>query len=328
MSTPRKTFSIVVPVFNNEPNIPETVPRLLALASELPGYRLELVFIDDGSSDRSYELLEAQRLSHPDAIAVVKLTRNFGQTPAVQAGLQHASGDVVGVISADLQEPYEMFPEMIRAWERGAKFVIGERVEREESALHTMISGIYWWLIRRYAFPDFPPLGFDFFVMDRQLVDDLNRIEEKNSSIYCLVYWLGYRAVRIPVVRRLRARGFSQWGFARKLRFTVDTLIAFTSLPSRIITYTAFSFATASLAYLVVAIWLWAVYEEAPPGWMTLIGLLTLLGSAILFALGIVSEYLLRILLEQKRRPSYIIERADPAGIDGRAASGSKPAEG
>lgn len=313
MSASHKTFSIVVPVFNNEANIPETVPSLLALASELPGYRLELVFIEDGSSDRSYELLEAQRLSHPDAITVVKLTRNFGQTPAVQAGLQHATGDVVGVISADLQEPYEMFPEMIRAWERGAKFVIGERVEREESALHRMISGIYWWLIRRYAFPDFPPLGFDFFVMDRQLVEDLNRIGEKNSSIYCLVYWLGYRAVRVPVIRRVRTRGRSQWGLRRKIRITIDTLVGFTTLPSRIITFTAFALGAASIAYLVFALWRWAVSQTAPAGWMTVVGLLTLIGAAILFALGIVSEYLLRILLEQKRRPSYVIERTDSA---------------
>jgi polyisoprenyl-phosphate glycosyltransferase len=229
----------------------------------------------------------------------------------VQAGLQHASGDVVGVISADLQEPHETFPEMVRAWEKGAKIVIGERVEREEGALHALVSSIYWRLIRRFAFPDFPPLGFDFFVMDRQLVDDLNRIEEKNSSIYCLVYWLGYRAARIPVVRKVRTHGRSQWGLARKIRITIDTAISFTTLPTRAITFSAFALGTAALAYLAFALWQWAVLNAAPPGWMTVIGFLTLLGAMLLFALGIISEYLLRILQEQKRRPAYVVERAE-----------------
>jgi glycosyltransferase involved in cell wall biosynthesis len=307
----QKTFSIVVPVYNNEENIPDTVAQLLALGKELPGYRLELVFVDDGSSDRSLALLQAERERRPETITLVKLTRNFGQTPAVQAGLQHAAGEVVGVISADLQEPHETFPEMVRAWEKGARFVIGERVDREEGALHALVSSIYWRLIRRFAFPDFPPLGFDFFVMDRQLVDDLNRIEEKNSSIYCLVYWLGYRATRIPVVRKKRARGRSQWGLARKIRITIDTAISFTTLPTRMITYSAFALGAAALAYLVFATWQWAVLHSAPPGWMTVIGFLTLIGAMLLFALGIISEYLLRILQEQKRRPAYVVERAE-----------------
>ncbi len=315
-----KTFSIVVPVYNNEENIPGTVAELAALAKDLPGYRLELVFVDDGSADRSYELLRAERERHPDTITLVKLTRNFGQTPAVQAGLKHAAGDVVGVISADLQEPHDTFPEMVKAWEKGAKFVLGERVEREEGVLHALVSSIYWRLIRRFAFPDFPPLGFDFFVMDRQLVDDLNRIEEKNSSIYCLVYWLGYRATRIPVVRRKRARGRSQWGLARKIRITIDTAISFTTLPTRFITFSAFALGGAALAYLAFALWQWVMLHAAPPGWMTVIGFLTLIGAAILFALGIVSEYLLRVLQEQKRRPAYVVERAELAPRDDRAS--------
>jgi dolichol-phosphate mannosyltransferase len=307
----QKTFSIVVPVYNNEENIPDTVAQLLALGKVLPGYRLELVFVDDGSSDRSLALLQAERERRPETITLVKLTRNFGQTPAVQAGLQHATGDVVGVISADLQEPHETFPDMVRAWEKGAKFVLGERVEREEGALHALVSSIYWRLIRRFAFPDFPPLGFDFFVMDRQLVNDLNRIEEKNSSIYCLVYWLGYRATRIPVVRKKRTRGRSQWGLARKIRITIDTAISFTTLPTRAITFSAFALGIVALAYLVFATWQWAVLHAAPPGWMTVIGFLTLIGAMLLFALGIISEYLLRILQEQKRRPAYVVERAE-----------------
>src|SRR5690349_9759456 len=122
----KRIFSIVVPVYHNEANLRYTVPALLALRDSIGDYKLELVFVDDGSKDRSLEILSDFADSHPDIIRVVKLARNFGQTPAIQAGLRMAVGDCVGIISADLQEPHELFVLMIKEWERGSKFVIGE----------------------------------------------------------------------------------------------------------------------------------------------------------------------------------------------------------
>lgn len=312
----KKTFSIVVPVFQNEANLPETIPSLLGLADRLPGYALELVLVDDGSRDDSPRLLQDFAARFPGQVMVVRLTRNFGQTPAIQAGLRHATGDCVGVISADLQEPFEMFVDMVREWERGAKYVIGERQEREETRGHQWVSGIYWTLIRRFAFPDFPQMGYDFFLADRQVVDDINRINEKNSSIFALLFWLGYRAVRLPITRKLRGKGSSQWRFWKKVSFTVDTLIAFTTLPARIITATGFTIATLCVLYLLLMLWIWYSYHEAPPGWMTVVGLLSLLGAMILFSLGIVSEYLVRILDEARKRPPYVVD-----SVTGKAAA-------
>ena len=123
-------LSVVVPVFQNESNLPHTVPALLALRDKLDGCALELLFVDDGSSDRSFELLQGFAAQHADVIRVVRLARNFGQTPAVQAGLRFARGDCVGIISADLQEPPEMLLAMLAEWRRGAKFVIGEQIGR------------------------------------------------------------------------------------------------------------------------------------------------------------------------------------------------------
>src|SRR5688572_4940364 len=148
----RRRFSIVVPVFQNEANLPATVPRLLALRDRLPGYELELVFVEDGSRDGSFAALQEFARAHPRHVKVVKLTRNFGQTPAIQAGLRHASGDCVGIISADLQEPHETFVDMLAEWERGAKFILGERTLREESQAHQSVSVIDWSLIRALAF--------------------------------------------------------------------------------------------------------------------------------------------------------------------------------
>jgi dolichol-phosphate mannosyltransferase len=304
-----KIFSIVVPVYQNEENLGETVPLLLALRDRMgQRYELELVFIDDGSSDRSFSVLKEYAAKHPGVIRVVKLARNFGQTPAVQAGLRFARGDCVGIISADLQEPHQVFIDMLEKWEHGAKFVLGERSAREEGAFHRTVSGIYWALIRRFAFRDFPRLGYDFCLLDRQVVDDINRINEKNSSIFVLIYWLGYEPVRLPVTRRLRDKGRSQWRWWSKLSFTLDTLIGFTYLPARLITFMGFATAALCVIYFMylLAIWFWL--RTAPPGWMTVAGLLTLLGAMLLFSLGIVSEYLLRILDEARKRPPYVVD--------------------
>ena len=305
----QKIFSIVVAVYQNEESLPHTIAALLGLAALLPQYRLELVFVDDGSRDRSFEMLAQHAAAQPETIKVIKLTRNFGQTPAIQAGLRYARGDCVGIISADLQEPHEMFVDMVREWERGAKFVMGERQLREESASHQRVSGVYWALIRRFAFPDFPGMGYDFCLLDRQVVDDINRINEKNSSIFVLIYWLGYRPARLPVRRKLREKGTSQWRTWKKISFTVDTIIGFTYLPARVITWTGFSIAVLCLLYFVVMVVQWFWLRAAPPGWATVVGLLTLLGAILLFSIGIVAEYLLRILDEARKRPLYVVDR-------------------
>ncbi len=311
----RPTLSIVVPVFQNEESLEETLTRLLSLRSRIPGYELELVLVDDGSKDRSFEVVSAYADRNPEVIRLVKLTRNFGQTAAIQAGLQHASGACVGIISADLQEPCELFGDMIQEWEKGAKFVIGERRSREEGWWHRTSSSIYWRVARR-AFPDYPPMGYDFCLLDRQVVDCVSRINEKNSSIFLLIYWLGFEPVRLPVDRRLRRVGRSQWSLWKKIGITVDTLLGFTYLPSRAITFLGFTAAALSLLYLLVVIGMWYHYGSAPPGWMTVVGLLTLLGSMILFSLGIVSEYLLRILHEVRKRPPFVVERVVGRALD------------
>lgn len=304
-----KTLSVIVPVYQNRANLGTTAPRLLALAPRLPGYRLELVFVDDGSSDGSREILEDLAKTHPHSIRVVLLTRNFGQSPAIQAGLRHASGDCIGIISCDLQEPCEQFVEMVALWEQGHKYVIGERVARRENATHRTVSSFYWWIVRRFAFKDFPPLGYDFCLVDRQIGAELSAINEKNTSIFVLIYWLGHRPHRLPIVRENRTQGRSQWGWMRKIAFTLDTLIGFTYVPARIISLMGVGTAGLALLYLAFVLVRWYALKAAPPGWMSVVGLVTLLGALNLFALGIISEYLLRILDEARKRPPFIVDR-------------------
>jgi dolichol-phosphate mannosyltransferase len=302
-------FSIVVPVYQNEKNIPETVPALLELGSRLGGHGLELVFVDDGSRDRSWPLLLEFVKKHPGRIRAVRLTRNFGQTAAIQAGLRHSKGDCVGIISCDLQEPHAAFIDMIQAWEKGSKFVLGERTERADSVAERTLSNLFWFLLRKVAFTDYPRLGFDFCLIDREVVNEINLINEKNSSIFVLIYWLGYRAHRVPVRRETRRQGKSQWTLLRKLSFMADTLIGFTYLPARLITFAGIASAALCVADFVFLLVRWYQLQAAPPGWMTIAGLLLLLSAMVLFSLGIISEYLLRILDEARKRPPFVVDQ-------------------
>lgn len=302
-------FSIVVPVYQNEANLPDTVPKLLALEKKMRGYEIELVLVEDGSSDRSRSILLEMARRYPRQIRLVLLTRNFGQTPAVQAGLQHATGNCVGVISCDLQEPHEKFLEMVQLWEQGANFIIGERVGRQESRLHQLISSFYWRMVRRLAFRDFPPLGYDFCLLDRRVVEDINRINEKNSSIFVLIYWLGYRPEKVQIVRENRKSGRSQWRLGNKLSFTWDTLIGFTYIPARMITVLGLILGLFCLVTVIIGVIQKLVYDQAPEGWASVFSLVGFIGSMILFSLGILSEYLLRILDEARKRPPYVVER-------------------
>ena len=199
-----RTFSIVIPVYYNEPNLPETIPQLLGLVERIPQCRLELVFVDDGSGDRSLEILRKFQERYPDTIKVVKLTRNFGSMAAIQAGFTVASGDCVGMISADLQDPPELFLEMLDHWKKGAKAVFAVRQDREEPFSQKLFSNTYYALVRKYAIPGYPDGGFDFFLVDRQVVNEVNRIQEKNTNLMTLIYWLGFRPILLPYVRRAR----------------------------------------------------------------------------------------------------------------------------
>ena len=303
------TFAtIVVPVYQNAKNLEATIPCLLTLQESLSDYSLEFIFVDDGSTDASLQIISRFARENPGVVKGLKLARNFGQSAAIAAGLAASRGQWVVIISADLQEPYQAIPLMVQSWENGSRFVIGERVHRPEGLAHRALSGIYWWLIRKFAFSNFPRKGFDFCLIDKKIVTYINGAAEKNTSIFALIYWLGFEPSSVPIDRLARLHGESQWTFKKKLGVTIDTLIGFSSLPARFITLCSFATMTGLLIYggFIYAVWLSS--SEPPPGWMTLVGLILILGSMILFALGIISEYLLRILDASRRRPLVVEE--------------------
>jgi dolichol-phosphate mannosyltransferase len=303
-----KTFSIVVPVYFNAANLPATISRLLALRDRLPDYRLELLCVDDGSGDDSLAVLRAHQAQHPDCIKVVKLTRNFGAMAAVQAGLSLASGDCVGMIASDLQDPPELFVDMIRHWQNGIKAVFAVRAARAESALQRLFSGAYYRLMRLFALPQYPRGGFDFFLIDRRIVDQLKTIDEKNTNLMSLIFWLGYQYVTIPYERTRREVGRSRWTLSKKVKLFVDSFVAFSYAPIRFVSLIGLLFAGFAFAYGMLVLYTRLSTGIEVKGWAPIIILLAFTSGLQMTMLGLLGEYLWRTLDEVRKRPPYVIE--------------------
>jgi len=308
MSTERIKFSIVVPIYYNELNIPHTVPRLQKLQHLLPECDLEFVFVDDGSKDKSLELLLEAR-DQDQRIKVVKLSRNFGSMAAIQAGLAYATGDCVGIIAADLQDPPEMFREMLDHWKIGKKVVLGTRSDREESFSQKLFSNTYYYLLEKMALKGYPKGGFDFLLIDKQVVQEVLQIQEKNTNIMSLIFWLGHDQVQIPYVRQERKLGKSRWTLAKKIKLFVDSFVSFSYAPIRFMSFIGFFTALFSILYglFVVFSTVFGIIELQ--GWTTIVALITFLLGVIMVMLGTIGEYLWRILDESRERPSYVIDQ-------------------
>jgi len=307
MSTARKTFSIIIPVYYNEENLPYTIPRLQKIQELLPEYSLEFVFVDDGSQDSSLQvLLNAKK--QDNRIKVVKLSRNFGSMSAIQAGMKYACGDCVGIISADLQDPPELFLDMIRAWEQGKKIVMAVREDRDEPLSQKMFSNTYYFLMDKYALEGYPPGGFDFVLMDKQVVADINRIEEKNTNIMSLIFWLGYERDQISYVRAKREHGKSKWTLKKKIKLFVDSFVSFSFAPIQFISVMGFFVAFLSFTYGIFVLISYLCGFIPVAGWASLVALITFLLGMIMLMLGVIGEYLWRILDETRKRPTYLID--------------------
>jgi len=300
-------LSIVVPVYYNEQNIPYTVERLRNLVIHIPKFEFEFIFVDDGSGDRSFELLLEEK-ERDNRIKVIKLSRNFGSMAAIQAGLRHASGDCVGIISADLQDPPELFREMIELWRKGKKVVLATRSDREESFAQKMFSNTYYALLRKYALNGYPAGGFDFVLIDKQVAAEIVDIQEKNTNTMSLIYWLGHDRATIPYVREKRQFGKSRWTLSKKIKLFVDSFVSFSYTPIRFMSFLGFVTALISFLYGLFVVISSIFGLIGIQGWTSIIAVITFLLGMIMIMLGIIGEYLWRILDESRGRPPFIID--------------------
>lgn len=304
-----KKISIVIPVYYNALNLAESVPQLLALKDKLSDYEIELIFVDDGSGDTSLQILFDFQSKFPQTIIVVKLARNFGSMAAIQAGLTVSTGDCVGMISADLQDPPELFYEMLEYWVKGNKAVFAIRQDREEPFLQKTFSKVYYFLVRKFALNEYPSGGFDFFLVDRQIVSEINRIQEKNTNLMTLIFWLGFKPIMIPYIRRNRTRGISRWTLAKKIKLFVDTFVAFSFFPIRILSIVGFIVAISSFVYGTYITFYWLFFGIDVKGYVPTMLIMTFTSGVQMTMLGVLGEYLWRTLDEVRRRPNFVIDQ-------------------
>jgi dolichol-phosphate mannosyltransferase len=212
------------------------------------------------------------------------------------------------MIAADLQDPPELFLEMLRHWENGSKAVLAVRQDRKDSPTQKFLANSYYSLIRKFAMNGYPNGGFDFFLVDAQVIDELNHIQEKNTTLMTLIYWLGYKPVLLPYIRRKRSKGQSRWTLSKKIKLFIDTFVAFSFFPIRILSVLGLVVAMGSFLYGAFVLVYWYLYGIEVQGWVPIIVVLSFTSGIQMSMLGVLGEYLWRTLDETRRRPQFVID--------------------
>ncbi len=301
-------ISIVVPVYWNEQSLVLLKQAFEQVASQFPQDDFEFVFTDDGSGDNSFAVLTT--LAQQDKrVRVVKLSRNFGSNAAILAGLTHCTGESAVIISADLQDPPELIPEMITHWKNGKEVVLAARLTRDDPIPGRWFAELFNRLFKRFVFPDFPDRGFDFMLIDRCVIDILVGLNEKNSYIFGQVMWAGFNRAIVYYDRRARRQGQSRWTFTKKVKYFIDAFSAFSYLPLRLATVIGFGMGFLGFLYTLVVIAL-NLFNSVPiQGWSSLIVVVLVASGTQLILIGILGEYLWRVLDETRKRPLFIVHK-------------------
>ena len=314
-------ISVVVPCFNDHEVVPLTHARLIEVLGSRSDIDLEIVYIDDGSSDNTLATLTNLADQESRAV-VVSFTRNFGHQAAVTAGLQYANGDAVVVIDSDLQDPPEVIPAMLDKWREGYEIVYGIRAMRQEGWFKLAAYAVFYRLIRSASQIDIPLDSGDFALLDRKAVDALNMLPERTRYVRGLRAWIGYRQIGIPYERPARAAGQSSYTILKMLRLAIDGITSFTSKPLTIIFYLGVLSSIGSvlgfLAYLVLNLTGAEIYGRTAhdvPGFTSIVLLLFLLSGIQLISIGVIGEYVGRIYDEAKGRPLFLSREVKDARI-------------
>lgn len=271
------------------------------------GSDYEVVFVDDGSTDSTYPRLLAIAQRHRQ-VKVVRLSRNFGKDAALAAGLAYATGDAAVPIDVDLQDPPEVVVEMVAAWRRGAQVVNAVRADRSsDSRLKRLTAAAFYWLFNRIATHAIQGNVGDFRLLDREVIDAVNRLSERTRFMKSLVSWVGYETVSVSYVRPPRAAGASKWQYWRLWNFALDGITGSSTMPLRIWTYVGLLVAIAAVVMAIQVVVTTLLYGIDAPGYASLMTVTLMLGAFQLISLGILGEYVGRIAKEVRQRPLYIV---------------------
>ena len=309
MSSARPTpvrLSVVVPCFDEEAIIAQTHQRLRTVLAGLANIDWEIIYVDDGSRDRTLTLLREIQATD-DFVRVLSLSRNFGHQIAASAGLEAASGDAVVLIDADLQDPPELLPDMLQRWRDGVDVVYGVRAARAgESRFKRLSASLFYRLINRLSSTPIPIDTGDFRLIDRRVVNAVLAMPERDRCLRGMVAWAGFHQEPIRYHREARSAGESKYPLRRMLRFAADGLLSFSLVPLRLAVYLGLLASVLALAGIAYALVLRMFTSIWVPGWTLLFIAVLFLGGVQLLFLGIIGEYLGRIYWEVKRRPLYL----------------------
>lgn len=300
-------LSVVLPVFNEQENIPVLYERLIQTLQSVEN-RFELIFVDDGSRDRSVELLRALALQD-QRVVVVELARNFGHQVAISAGLDYAQGQAVIVMDADLQDPPEILPQFVSKWREGHDVVYAIRQSRKENWILRSAYALFYRLLKRIANIDIPLDAGDFCIMDRRVVDLLNGMPERNRFVRGIRSWIGLDQVGLAYKREARYAGRPKYTLSRLIYLALDGLISFSYVPLRIITLLGFGVSFLSMLLAVFYAIKRLLVGLNPPGFASLMVSIFFLAGIQLITIGVIGEYVGRIFEEVKRRPLYVVRR-------------------
>ncbi len=305
-------LAIVVPCYNEEEALPHTIPRLLGILEGLikkglVNSRSYLLFVDDGSTDRTWDLLKSFKTSHPDKVRAIKLSRNFGHQNALLCGLLESEYDIAVTIDADLQDPPEVIEEMIRKYMEGYKVVYGVRKDRSVDSFFKRISAeLFYWIMAKLG-TGIVKNHADFRLISKEVRNVLERMEEVNLFLRGMIPFIGFSHAVVEYERRERVAGRTKYPLRRMLSFAWEGISSFSLVPLKIITITGLIIFLVSLAMAVWAVMV-KISGRSIAGWLSVVLPMYILGGLNLFFLGILGEYIGKIYMETKRRPRYVVE--------------------
>ncbi|MBD1373282.1 glycosyltransferase family 2 protein [Hazenella sp. IB182357] len=300
-------YSVIVPVFNEEEVLRETYRRLSNVMSQTND-SYELIFIDDGSSDQSEQIL-TELCTQDQAVQSVHFSRNFGHQVAITAGMDLAQGDAIIVIDADLQDPPELILKMIDKWQEGYEVVYAKRTEREgETPFKRLTAAVFYRLLYRMTDVEIPVDTGDFRLIDRSVCEQMKDMKEQNRFVRGLVSWVGFRQTAIAYKREERWAGETKYPLKKMLKLSIDAITSFSYRPLKMATYLGWLLAGGSFSYLILVLLQAGFSEATVPGWASIISLILFFNGVLFIFLGLLGEYIGRIYDESKSRPLYIIK--------------------
>jgi dolichol-phosphate mannosyltransferase len=308
----RRLITIVVPVLNERDNLRAFYDAVNDVLRSLGDYDWEFVFVDDGSRDGSFDILRGLGASDP-RVRAIRFPRNFGSHVAIAAGLDHSRGDAAVIMAADLQDPPPLIREFVGRWLEGYDVVWGARTGRDDGRLRSWGMSMFYRLVRRFAIPTYPKGGTgSFCLIARPVMDAFRQMNERNRLTFGLIAWAGFRETQVPYHRPRRLVGSSSWTAGKMLKAAVDTFVSFSSLPIRAISYFGLFVSALSFLFGFYVLVNKLVYGTHVEGWTSVMLAVLLLGGVQLVMIGVLGEYLWRVLDEARGRPLYIVERTLP----------------